>query len=142
MQGPSLTIDSERFLALENVLRELSRRVNYMDEWHGVENAWDDGFATCEKRMSALEVKVSSLQAPLGMEPKSSSLAVFGKYLAFFAWIKEVQRRAGEETMAERRLRHLQREENKKRRLSRPIVGVRSKVRLTSDKCSTLGPRL
>jgi len=114
MQGGSVTIDAERFLALEKTVRDLSRRVNYMDDYMGVENAWGDDASTFEKRITALEVKMSSLQAPLSLDSKSSSLAIFAKYLIFFAWIKEVQRRAGDETMAERRLRHQEREKRKR----------------------------
>ena len=87
-----MTIDAERFLALEKTVRDLSRRVNYMDDYMGVENAWGDDVSTVEKRMAALEVKMSSLQAPLSLEHKSSSLVIFAKCLIFFAWIKEVQR--------------------------------------------------
>jgi len=39
---------------------------------------------------------------------------IFAKYLTIFAWIKEVQHRAGEETMAERRERHQEREKRKR----------------------------
>ena len=114
MQEGASATDAERFLALENTVRELSVRVKYFEEWHGVDKAWGDDFSTFQSRISALELKMSSLQAPSKLERKSSSLAVFTKYLTIFAWIKEVQRRAGEETMAERRLRHQQREKMKK----------------------------
>ena len=109
MQGASATIDAERFLALENTVRELSARVAYFEEWHGVEKAWGDDFSTFESRISALEVKMPPLQAPSKLERQSSSLAIFAKYLKSFAWIKEVQHQAGEETMAERRVRHQER---------------------------------
>ena len=90
-----MTIDAERFLALENTVRKLDTRLKYFEEWHGVDKAWGDDFSTFESRISALELKMSSLQAPSKLERKSSSLAVFTKYLTIFAWIKEVQRRAG-----------------------------------------------
>ena len=74
----------------------------YFGEWHGVDKAWGDDFSAFESRISALELQVSSWQALLSLEPKSSSLATFAKYLTFLWWIKE-------ETMAERRVRHQER---------------------------------
>ena len=85
----------------------------YIEELHGVDKAWGDDFSTFESRLSALKVRMSTLQAPSKLERQSSSLALFAKYLTFLWWIKEVQRRAGEETMAERRVRHQQREKKK-----------------------------
>ena len=80
----------------------------------GLTKAWGDNFSTFESRISALELQVSSLQAPSKLERQSSSLVIFAKYLTIFAWIKEVQHRAGEETMAERRERHQEREKRKR----------------------------
>ena len=110
MQGAPLAVDPEHFLALEKAVGDLARRMNYMDDYMGVENVWSDDFSTLEKRMSALEHKMPSLQAPSSLERKSALLAIFAKYLTFFEWIKEVQRQAGEETMAERRDRRRLRE--------------------------------
>ena len=90
MQDGSATIDSERFLALEKAVGELTRQVAYIQEWHGVDKAWGDDFSTFESRLSALEVRMSTLQAPSKLERQSSSLALFAKYLTFLWWIKEV----------------------------------------------------
>ena len=105
------------------MVRDLSRRVAYFEEWHGVDKAWDDDFKAFDARISALEVKVSSLQAPSKLERRSSSLATFAKYLTIFAWIKEVRHRAGEETMAERRVRHQEREKRKRSGFPSGFVG-------------------
>ena len=121
MQGAPLAVDPEHFLALQKAVGDLTRRLNYMDDYMGVENVWGDDFSMLERRMPALEHKMPSLQAPSSLERKSASLVIFAKYLTFFAWIKEVQRQAGEGTMAERRSRRRSREESK---LPKPIVGV------------------
>ena len=40
MEDGSVTIDTERFLALENTVRDLPRCVSYMEDYMGVENVW------------------------------------------------------------------------------------------------------
>ena len=146
MQGAPLAVDPEHFLALQKAVGDLTRRLNYMDDYMGVENVWGDDFSALERRMSALEHKVSSLQAPSSLERKSASLAIFAKYLTFFAWIKEVQHQAGDETVAERRERHRTREESK---LPKLIVGVPGPYRplqapykkLQEQKASSVGSK-
>ena len=78
-----MAVDPGHFLALEKAVGELTRRMNYMDDYMGVENVWGDDFSTLEKRMPALENKMQPLQAPSRLERKSASLAIF-RLIIFF----------------------------------------------------------
>ena len=146
MQGAPLAVDPEHSLALEKAVVDLACRMNYMGDYMGVENVRGGDSSMLEKRMSALEHKMSPLQAPSSLERKSASLVIFAKYLIFFAWIREVQRQAGEGTMAERRDRRRLREESK---LRKPIVGVSGPYRplqaphkkLQEPKASSVGSK-